>query len=99
MQVNDSNFKQEVLDSGMPVLVDFWAEWCYPCKMIAPLIEEIAREYQGRIKVCKVNVDESRQTASNYGIMSIAHDYAIAKTSRGFAATDGRIIGCINVDP
>jgi thioredoxin 1 len=69
--LNDANFKQEVLESGIPVLVDFWADWCYPCKMVAPIVEEIAREYQGKLKVGKLNVDEGRQTAMNYSIMSI----------------------------
>ena len=71
VEVNDSNFKQEVLDSNLPVLVDFWAPWCMPCYMVAPAVEEIAKQYQGKLKVCKVNVDEGRQTAANYGIMSI----------------------------
>ena len=71
IELNDSNFKQEVLESDKPVLVDFWAEWCYPCKMMASAVGEIAKEYQGRLKVCKLNVDEARQTAVNYNIMSI----------------------------
>ena len=71
MEVNDSNFKQEVLDSELPVLVDFWAVWCGPCKMVAPVLEEIAKQYQGKLKVCKVNVDEAPQTAANYGVVSI----------------------------
>ncbi len=71
MEINDSNFKQEVLESDIPVLVDFWAPWCMPCYMVAPVVEEMAKEYQGRLKVCKVNVDEAHQTAANYGIMSI----------------------------
>jgi len=71
VKVNDSNFKQEVLESDIPVLVDYWAEWCYPCRMVAPAIEEIAKEYQGKLKVCKVNVDEAGKTCANYGIMSI----------------------------
>ena len=71
INVNDSNFEQEVLKSDIPVLVDFWADWCGPCKMIAPVIEEIAGEYEGKLKVCKVNVDEAPQAASNYGVMSI----------------------------
>ncbi|RKY42216.1 MAG: thioredoxin [Candidatus Makaraimicrobium thalassicum] len=69
--VNDGNFGAEVLGSDLPVLVDFWAEWCGPCFMIAPAVEEIAREYQGRLKVCKLNVDQGSQTSSSYGVMNI----------------------------
>ncbi|MCK5594861.1 thioredoxin [bacterium] len=71
IKVDDTGFKQEVLESSIPVLVDFWAEWCGPCRMIAPVIEEIAGEYEGKLKVCKLNVDEASQTASQYEIMSI----------------------------
>lgn len=71
IEVNDTNFKQEVLESELPVLVDFWASWCGPCHMVAPIVEEIAEEYEGRLKVCKLNVEEAPQTASSYGIMSI----------------------------
>jgi len=71
IKVNDANFKQEALDSNIPVLVDFWAPWCMPCNMVAPVVEEIAKEYQGKLKVCKVNVDEAPDTASRYEIMSI----------------------------
>jgi len=71
IKVDDANFKQEVLESDIPVLVDFWAEWCAPCRMVAPAIEEIAKEYDGKLKVCKLNVDEASATASKYGIMSI----------------------------
>jgi thioredoxin 1 len=69
--VNDTNFKQEVIEESTPVLVDFWAEWCGPCRMIAPVIEEIAGEYAGKLKVCKLNVEEGQQTASEFGIMNI----------------------------
>lgn len=71
IHVTDSNFKNEVLDSSEPVLVDFWAAWCGPCKMIAPVIEELAGDYQGKVKICKLNVDENNKSASENGVMSI----------------------------
>ncbi|RKY41743.1 MAG: thioredoxin [Candidatus Makaraimicrobium thalassicum] len=71
VNVTDANFEHEVLSSDVPVLVDFWAEWCMPCKMVAPAVGAIAEEYKGRLKVCKLNVDEGRQTAVTYGVMSI----------------------------
>jgi len=69
--ITKANFEQEVLDSTVPVLVDFWATWCGPCMMLAPTIEEIARENEGAIKVGKINVDEEPELASMFGIMSI----------------------------
>ena len=71
ISANDKNFEEEVLKSAIPVLVDFWAPWCGPCQMVGPVVEEIAKEYQGKLKVCKVNVDEAPSVASKYGIMSI----------------------------
>jgi thioredoxin 1 len=69
--INDSNFKQEVLEESLPVLVDFWAVWCGPCHMVAPAVEQIAKEYKGKLKVCKLNIDDAPKTVSSYGIMSI----------------------------
>jgi thioredoxin 1 len=69
--LTQENFAQQVLQSGTPVLVDFWAEWCGPCKMIAPLLDELADEYDGRVKIGKVNIDEQQPLATEYGIRAI----------------------------
>jgi len=68
---SDANFDNDVLKSSVPVLVDYWAEWCGPCKMIAPILDEIAGDYQGKLKIAKVNVDENQQITQKYGIRSI----------------------------
>lgn len=69
--LSDASFEQEVLQSQLPVLVDYWAEWCGPCKMIAPILDEISKEYAGRLKVGKLNIDDNNQTPPKYGIRGI----------------------------
>jgi len=71
VHLTDSNFKKEVLESDLPVLVDFWATWCGPCRMIAPIVEELAKEFDRKIKVGKVDVDSNPNIAGQFGIMSI----------------------------
>lgn len=71
IMLNEDNFRQEVLKSEMPVLVDFWAAWCDPCKMVGPIVEELANDYAGKAKVCKLNVDDCGRIAQSYGVMSI----------------------------
>jgi len=69
--VTDASFKSDVLESPVPVLVDYWAEWCGPCKMIAPILDEVAKDYHGRLKVAKLNIDENPKTPGEYGIRGI----------------------------
>ena len=69
--VSDGTFETEVLQAGLPVLVDYWAEWCGPCKMIAPVLDDVAKEYAGKLKVAKLNVDQNQATAQKYNIRGI----------------------------
>ena len=71
LEVTDDSFASEVLNSELPVLVDFWAEWCGPCKMVSPIVEDLSNEYNGKVKVAKLDVDSNPQTATNYGIRGI----------------------------
>jgi len=71
LTLTDTNFDQEVLKSSVPVLVDFWAEWCSPCRAVAPILDELASEYDGRVKIGKVNIDEAQGLASQYGVRAI----------------------------
>ena len=87
--LNKDNFENEVLKSDMPVLVDFWAAWCGPCKMLAPTIAELAEEYEGKVKVCKYNIDDDASVAIKYGVASIPtvilfKDGEVADKSIGF---------------
>lgn len=69
--ISDSSFEQDVLQADQPVLVDYWAEWCGPCKMIAPVLEEIAQEYAGKVKICKLNIDDNKETPPKYAVRGI----------------------------
>ena len=71
IHVTDANFQQEVLDSALPVVVDFSATWCGPCKQLKPIVEELATQYEGKVKIAHVDVDEARQAAMKYGVMSV----------------------------
>jgi thioredoxin 1 len=71
LHVTDSTFDEEIINSDTPAMVDFWAEWCGPCKMVAPVLEELAKDYAGKVKIAKMNVDENRQTPARFGIRNI----------------------------
>lgn len=90
VKVNDGNFEKEVLKSDLPVLVDFWAQWCGPCKMMEPALEEIESEYTGKLKVAKVNIDEAADVAANCSVMSIP-TFILYKDSQ----EAGRLVGAM----
>ncbi len=104
VEVNDASFEAEVLQSGQPVLVDFWAAWCGPCRALAPIVDEVAREYQGKLKVMKMDVDKNQSTPMRYGIRGIPallifKDGKVADQIVGFVPKDtidkslGKVIG------
>ena len=88
VNLSNENFTKEVLEETKPVLIDFWAEWCSPCRMMAPVVEEIANEMEGSIKVCKANVDENQDLAAEYEVMSIP-TFIIIKDGKETARTIG----------
>lgn len=99
-KVSDQSFDQDVLKSGSPVVVDFWAEWCGPCRMVAPILDEVSEELGDKLKIVKLNVDENPETASKYGIMSIPtlllfKDGKIASRQVG-AAPKAKLVHWIN---
>jgi thioredoxin 1 len=71
MEVTDENFDSEIMNSDIPAMVDFWAAWCGPCRMVAPVVEELAKDYEGKIKIAKMDVDQNRQTPAKFGIRNI----------------------------
>lgn len=102
IQLSDATFEQEVLKSTVPVLVDYWAEWCGPCKMIAPLLDEIATEFAGKLTVAKLNIDENKATPPRYGIRGIPtlmlfKDGAVAATKVG-ALSKSQLVAFLNLN-
>lgn len=94
--ITDQNFEEKVLKSDLPVMVDFYADWCGPCKMAAPIIDELSEEYQGKVVIGKLNVDENNQSAGNYGVLSIPtvilfHKGAEVGRKVGFAGKAGYV--------
>ncbi len=88
IDINKRNFKNEVLEASEPVLLDFWAPWCAPCRMLSPIVDEVAEEHTGKVKVCKVNIDEEPELANEFGVMSIP-TLVVMKNGQPAGATVG----------
>src|SRR5665648_565162 len=96
VEVSDRNFQEEVLKSTIPVLVDFWAPWCMPCRMLAPTIEKLAEENRGKLKVCKLNTDENQKMAAQYGIQGIP-TLIVFKEGKEVGRTVGVMLSLIHI--
>ncbi|MFW6456804.1 MAG: thioredoxin [Planctomycetota bacterium] len=95
VEVTDDNFSEEVIESELPVMLDMWAPWCGPCQMVTPIVEELAEEYEGSVKIGKLNVDENPSTAGEYGVTSIP---SVLFFKDGEELKDSRIIGAQSKD-
>jgi thioredoxin 1 len=93
MEITEKNFEQEVLESEIPVMVDFWGSWCMPCKVMEPLIDELEGEYEGRVKVCKMNADRNRITPGKYNIAGVP-TFILFKNGKEI----GRLVGAQTID-
>ena len=90
LEITDADFEQEIIKSETPVMVDFWAEWCGPCKIVGPTVEELAKDYEGKVKIAKMDVDKNRGTPTRFGIRNIPPS-SFLRTAKFFRPSSGRI--------